>query len=351
MNVAVWMWISVLFSCGGLDDGGKRSVSEELLPLTGKLPLPENGFSNAYADLDGTMWFCSNGGGVFHLDGESFMHYTVKDGLSSDQVFSVISDHHNNLWFGTQNGLTKYDRKELEQIPLPFKDTSGVWLDQVYPTISPNAVHSLAADDLGNLWIGTAGGGAYRYDGKEFRSFLAETGRKQEDSLYHNWIPYIEKDNNGYLWFASMTYGGVTCYDGTEFRHFLIEDGLTDNQVRTIYCDRSGNIWIGFNGNRNSGLTMYDGTSFKSYYVEDGLCNKRIRAIFEDREGTIWLGTGLGNVCVFDGQQFSEFNYEGKTFSDVLFIIGDQEDNIWFGGKYGIWKYDGEILTEIATNE
>ena len=44
-------------------------------------------FSNAYADLDGTMWFCSNGGGVFHLDGESFMHYTVKDGLSSDQVF------------------------------------------------------------------------------------------------------------------------------------------------------------------------------------------------------------------------------------------------------------------------
>ena len=75
-------------------------------------------FSNAYADLDGTMWFCSNGG-VFHLMVESFMHYTVKDGLSSDQVFSVISDHHNNLWFKTQNGLTKYDRTELEQIPIP----------------------------------------------------------------------------------------------------------------------------------------------------------------------------------------------------------------------------------------
>ena len=116
--------------------------------------------------------------------------------------------------------MTKYDRTELEQIPLPFRDTSGVWLDQVYPTISPNAVHSLAADDLGNLWIGTTGGGAYRYDGKRIQIILLETGRKQEDSLYHNWIPYIEKDNNGYLWFASMTYGGVTCYDGTEFRHF-----------------------------------------------------------------------------------------------------------------------------------
>ena len=59
----------------------------------------------------------------------------------------------------------------------------------------------------------------------------------------------------------------------------------------------------------------------------------------------------MGNLCVFDGQKFSEFKYDGQTFSDVLFILGDSENNIWFGGVNGIWKYDGQIVTEITTNK
>lgn len=312
--------------------------------------LPENGFSNGLVDKDGTLWFSSNGGGIYHYDGKSYKNYTEKDGLSSNQVFSMVSDFKNNLWFGTQNGLTKYDRKQFEHIPLPFQDTTSVWLDKVYPTLNPNAVHSLATDNNYNLWIGTAGGGAYKYDGENFKSYLTEIGRKQEDGLYHNWIPFIRKDNQGNMWFASMTYGGVNRFDGIEFTRFLKKDGLSDNQVRTIYCDKSGNIWMGFNGNRNSGLTVYDGKTFKTYSVEDGLCNQRIRAIFEDKNGDLWLGAGLGNLCVYDGQKFTEFNHRGQTFSDILFIIGDLREAIWFGGKNGIWKFDGQTLFEITTN-
>jgi ligand-binding sensor domain-containing protein len=177
------------------------------------------------------------------------------------------------------------------------------------------------------------GAGAYCYDGKSFKSYLTEIGQKQEDSLYHNWIPFIRKDNKGNMWFASMTHGGVSQFDGKEFTQYLIKDGLSEDQVRTIYCDKTGKIWFGFNGNRNSGLTVYDGSSFKTYSVEDGLCNKRIRAIYEDKNGNLWLGADLVNLCIFDGQKFSEFNYNGQTFSDVLFILGDLEDNIWFGGE------------------
>jgi ligand-binding sensor domain-containing protein len=220
----------------------------------------------------------------------------------------------------------------------------------VYPTINPNAVHSLAMDTHNRLWIGTAGGGAYRYDGTTFKSYLTEIGKKQEDSLYHNWIPFIRRDNKGNMWFASMTHGGINRFDGTTFTQFLTKDGLSDNQVRTIYCDKSNNIWIGFNGNRNSGLTVYDGKTFKTYSLEDGLCNKRIRAIIEDKNGNFWLGAGKGNLCIFDGHTFSEFTYNGRTFSDVLFIFCDLEDNIWFGGRHGIWKYDGKTVTEITAS-
>ncbi|MEI2675765.1 MAG: two-component regulator propeller domain-containing protein [Chitinophagaceae bacterium] len=326
-----------------------ESLLTEKVPEEIKISLPEQGFFNGYLDIDGTLWFTSNSG-VYHFDGENFKNYTKQEGLSSNRVFSIVADNKNNLWFGTQNGLDKYDRKQFEHIPIPFQDTTGVWLDKVFPIINPNAVHALATDNNNNLWIGTGGGGAYCYDGENFKSYLTKIGQKQDDSLYHNWIPFIRKDNNGNMWFASMTHGGVNRFDGKEFTQYFIKDGLSDSQVRTIYCDKSGKVWIGFNGNRNSGLTVYDGKSFKTYSVEDGLCNQRIRAIFEDTNGDIWLGADLGNLCIFDGQIFSEFNYRGQTFSNVLFILSDLKNNIWFGGSNGIWKYDGAILTKMTSS-
>lgn len=350
-NITLLVLSIVLLSCKRQVKDKKNLLTKQEVIAPNKIPVPENGFSSGLMDIDGTIWFGSNGGGIYHFDGKTYKNYTEKDGLISNQIFSIVSDNENNLWFGTQLGLLKFDRKQFKHIPLPYQDTTSIWLDQVYPTINPNAVHSLATDNNNNLWIGTAGGGAFQYREKIFKDYLTEIGRKQEDSLYHNWIPFIRKDNKGNMWFASMTYGGVNRFDGKEFTQFLKKDGLSDNQVRTIYCDKSGNIWIGFNGNRNSGLTVYDGKTFKSYSLKDGLCNKRIRAIFEDKNGNLWLGAGLGNLCVFDGQKFSEFNYNGQTYSDVLFILGDSEDSIWFGGRNGIWKYDGQTVTEITTNK
>lgn len=350
-NIPLLILVSTFISCKGQVKNDKPSSDDEKVIEVIKFPVPKNGFSNAYLDKDGTIWFSSNGGGIYHYDGKAFKNYTEENGLSSNQVYSITSDHKNNMWFGTQNGLTKYDRKQFEHIPLPYQDTTTGWISTVYPTLSPNAAYALATDNNNNLWIGTGGAGAYCYDGKSFKSYLTEIGQKQEDSLFHNWIPFIRKDNKGKMWFASMTHGGVNQIDGKEMTQYLIKDGLSEDQIRTIYCDKTGKIWFGFNGNRNSGLTVYDNSSFKTYSIEDGLCNQRIRAIYEDKKGNLWLGAGMGNLCIFDGQKFSEFNYNGKTFSDVLFILGDLEDNIWFGGNSGIWKYDGEIVTEMTTKK
>jgi ligand-binding sensor domain-containing protein len=347
-NITLLILSSIFISCNGQVKNEKKSPAVQKALELNKIEVPEYGFSSGLLDNMGNLWFASNGGGVFLFDGKTFTNYTKKNGLSSNQVFSIVSDHKNNLWFGTQNGLVKYNRKQFEHIPLPFQDTTGLWLDKVYPVINPNAVHSLAIDKDHNLWIGSAGGGAYRYDEKNFKSYLTEIGSKYEDSLYHNWIPFIRKDSKGNMWFASMSHGGVSRYDGESFTQFMPKDGLSDDMVRTIYNDKSGKIWFGFNGNRKSGLTVYDGNSFKTYSVEDGLCNKRIRSIYEDKNGNLWLGAGIGNLCVFDGQKFSEFNYNGQTFSDVLFIFGDLKDNIWFGGKNGIWKFDGESVIKMT---
>ncbi len=338
--------VSIVSSCNRqAGNNEKLLIKVEKASEENKIPVPEYGFSNGYVDNDGTLWFSSNGGGVYHYDGKTFKQYTEQNGLSSNRVFAIVSDLKNNLWFGTQNGLTKYDRKQFKHIPLPYRDTLNGW----YPVLSPNAVHALATDKKDNLWIGTAGGGAYFYDGKKFKSYLTEIGRKQEDSLYHNWIPFIRKDNDGNLWFASMTHGGVNRFDGKKFTQFLPIDGLSDTQVRTIFCDKSGKLWFGFNGSRKSGLTYYDGKTFTSLTEKDGLCNTNIQAIYEDKNGRIWLGSGRGNICLYDGKQFIEFKAkEGRKFDRINFIIEDNIGNIWFGGKNGLWKYDGETVTQIT---
>lgn len=64
-------------------------------------------------------------------------------------------------------------------------------------------------------------------------------------------------DSKGNLWFTSNG-GGVFFFDGNIFTNYTKKDGLSDNQVRTIFCDKLGKIWFGFNGNRSSGPFMME---------------------------------------------------------------------------------------------
>ena len=122
-------------------------------------------------DKEGILWLGTNNG-VYSYDGIFFTKFSVENGLCNNQVLAIIEDAEGNLWFGTDDGLCRYDRKTFTHIPIPFSDTSSVWLDKVYPIINPNAVHALAQDKKGNIWIGTGGAGVYRYDGEQFNSFL-----------------------------------------------------------------------------------------------------------------------------------------------------------------------------------
>ena len=118
---------SLFIACNGQIKNNKQLLDVEKVTEVTKIPLPKNGFSNGYLDIDGTLWFTSSSG-IYHFDGKTYKNYTMKDGLSSNQVFSIVSDHKNNLWFGTQTGLVKYNRQQFEHIPLPYQDTTTGWI-------------------------------------------------------------------------------------------------------------------------------------------------------------------------------------------------------------------------------
>ena len=204
--------------------------------------------------------------------------------------------------------------------------------------LKSGVINCMIQDKSGNLWIGTAGDGVSRYDGKSFTHYTEAEG------LSNNFVWSMLEDQNANLWFGTFS-GGVTRFDGKLFTHFTKKEGLSHNNVMSILQDKSGNIWFG----TSSGVNKYDGKSFTQFNVTEGLSDGNILSLCEDRQGNLWLGTGAG-VNMYDGKSFTRFT-EAKDLS-VPSILEDQSGNLWFSVyDSGVYKYDGKTFTHFTQSE
>jgi ligand-binding sensor domain-containing protein len=301
------------------------------------------------------LWFATVSDGVLRYDGKTLTYFSTKDGLIDNTVAGIAQDRAGNMWFGTHNGVSKYDGKnftnfgEKEGIHGPgckiLVDKNGaIWAgtnDGAFrysdtaltggkagfsefkipnPVIEnpsykwvPGKIWSLIEDSNGNIWFGRDGYGACKYDGNTFTHFT------KKDGLCSNNVSRIIEDNHGNIWFASITSdfpvfikeGGVTMYDGKTFTQFPEQPGLTNNDIYTIYCDKSDNIWIGAIG---VGAYRYSGDSF-ALFKEIDQTNELInyfgiQAILEDSKGILWFGFS-GGLFRFNGKSFVNVTREG----------------------------------------
>ena len=293
-------------------------------------------------DKEGNRWFGTFGDGVFHFDGETFANITQKEGLCNDSIISILEDTLDNLWFGTSDGLCRYDGKTFTHVPIP-------WYDDGDMESNSNHVVCMLLDKKGNIWLGTWGGGAYRYDGKSFSSFLENAGWIYDNGRHYNHISSILEDTLGNIWFTSLSHGGVSRYDGKGITHYTPKDGLSDDMILSSHQDRAGNIWFGA---RDSGLYRYSTTSgrFINYTVADGLIDNCVSDIHEDKLGKLWLVGGRGGECYYDGETFTSFSpQESEKVNIIRILLVDRTGNIWFGGSSGkLWCYDGKRLIDFA---
>lgn len=303
-------------------------------------------------DKEGNMWFTTTKEGVFKYDGKTFTNITVKDGLCSNDVWSVIEDNKGLLWFATAKGLCSYDGFIFVKIPLPQKDAHSVSPETGFPSRQTDVVSTIIQDSKGDYWLGTSASGAYHYDGKTFTSFLKFKGRVHPvDSVYNNCITSIIEDRKGNIWFTSMTHGGISRYDGKSMTHFTTKDGLLGDMIKPSFEDSAGKIWFGSIQNLKGGISRYDGNSFTNYTKEDGLCDSNVACFYEDESGKIWIGTGDG-VCYYEEGIFTPFDNNGQSLGDIRFIIEDKEGNMWFGGRYStLYRFNGKKLEDFTNKK
>jgi ligand-binding sensor domain-containing protein len=184
-------------------------------------------------DKNGLIWVGSIGG-VCHFDGEKFIPFSLPDSkvengkpmLSYNLVFKIIEDRNGTMWFATDgNGIFKYNNRKFTHLT-----TKNGLVD--------NNTADILEDSHGNIWIGTMYGGMSKFDGKTYTNFTKDVVIAGEETYN------LYEDSQGNIWFTAEGYG-VYRYDGNHFKQFTTEDGLTSNVTQSILEDKKGQVWFG----------------------------------------------------------------------------------------------------------
>jgi ligand-binding sensor domain-containing protein/serine phosphatase RsbU (regulator of sigma subunit) len=236
----------------------------------------------------------------------------------------------------------------VQPIPVPataprFKDAaiSNIQYLDVEQGLSSSFVRSLLFDMSGNLWMGTIGGGATRYDGSSFTPFTERNG------LTNNTVLAMIQDKKGRIWFGTEG-GGACCYDGKIMWRFTKDEGMSDNTILSICEDSEGKIWFGTNG---GGVCVYNGKSITTYDESMGLNSNTVRSIIQDSKGEMWFGTNGWGACRFNGKTFTYFGMGAGLNSKIIHsIIEDSKGNIWFAtDDGGVNIFDGKTVKYLTS--
>jgi ligand-binding sensor domain-containing protein len=250
---------------------------------------------------------------------QEWVTYTSRDGLAGDIVMAVAVDSEQNLWFGTQSGLNKFDGTDW----ITYHADDGL----VYDYVS-----SIAFDGLGNAWIGTSMG-VSKFDGKFWQSYTIA------DGLADNQVKSVLVDKKGNLWFG--TWKGVSHFDGKRWETYNSQNVLKANWVWSIAEDQNGDLWFAVYG---GGVSRFDGVNWTTYTPDDGLAHLKVISVAIDKKGDKWFGTEGGGVSRFDGKNWTTYTIaDGLASNVVTSVVIDQGGTVWFGTSAGsIHSFDGE---------
>ncbi len=340
------------FSCGNRESSPSSPPSSSTSAETATMDFPldvhrrfPKGFDSAitsvFQDSKGAYWFGSQKSGVARFDGQGFRVFSVEDGLAGTQVRTIQEDREGTLWFGTSNGISRYDGKTLKTL-VPDMQSQENW--------------SMAA---GDLWFAAGNqAGVYRYRGEQLQ-YLAfpETNKWNEDKVFHTTGIALGKE--GGLWFA--TYSGVFGYDGTTVTLFddaQVErtEGTGPLHIRSVFEDSRGRLWIGNNG---LGVLLIDGGATIDFSKKLGLVPplsgrngdlsprgslEHVFTIEEDRLGHIWFGDRDTGAWEYDGKTMKNYSVdEGLPSSMVHDIYRDKRGELLFALANGsVYQFNGK---------
>lgn len=290
--------------------------------LTDKEGLSNNNVRSIIQDKSGNYWFGTSGGGVCNYFGKQFTNYDRASGLGGDYIYSIFRDSKKRLWIGTgDNGVSVYDTSKFSS----YNSLNGFI----------NAkVKTIAEDDLGKIYFGTEGQGAFVFDGIQFIPI---------EGLAKKFIRSIIKDKDGNIWFAtagSGLYKLILNEEAPRMINITTKDGLLHNRVICLHYDKQGRLWYGTEDN-GIGYLQDDKVQKLVITTKKGLRSNSIRCLTEDKSGYLWVGTvgyGISSFPLYQGD-YKVSNYDhtnGLTSSNIYLLTIDNDNNLIVGTETGL---------------
>ena len=267
-----------------------------------------------------------------------FERINIDQGLSQSSINCILQDSRGFMWFGTQDGLNRYDGYNF----IVYKRSS---LDTF--SISSNWITSLFEDETGVIWIGTQGGGLNRFDRitEKFTAYVNDPA--DPFSLVNNDVRSVYQDKAGTYWVGTAE--GVCSFNKQTGKFKLVRGvkGIESAFVSTIFEDHRGDIWFGTQGAGIFKLVKERGASVIINYTHkpdfaNSLNNNFVNTVFEDKNKVIWVGTagGLNKQLTAESGSFVTFRHDDKnpaslSFDRVQTIFEDRLGILWIGTDGG----------------
>jgi PAS domain S-box-containing protein len=285
----------------------------------------------------------------------AFERLSLKEGLSQSSVYCIFQDSRGFLWFGTEDGLNRYDGFEFAIYKNEPDDPFS---------LSYSHIKSVVEDSLGDLWIGTFGGGLNRYDTRTERFFSFRADPENENSLSDDFINSVHEDKDGSLWIGTENGLNRLSPDRSTVTRFFNRAVLRKQpgfRVNVIRSDNEGLLWLG----TDSSLIRFDPEDYEHVFYPSSMAGgknsgpSRILAILEDSRGRNWIGTDSG-LAYFDDEKgafIPEITASGResgvSQSRILSLHEDRTGTVWIGTDgSGLIAFDPETgtFTKMAHN-
>jgi len=326
---------------------------------------------------------------------EYFKSGNKSNNISNNSVNCFFEDNEYNIWFGTERGLNKYDKKtdkiyqyfyscnnndeqkKINQITsiaqlndsVLFIGSSGGFLSF---NINTNLFHSfknhpfykkhklssaitrILKDSFGNFWIATYGKGLIFYNSNTLKFELHKKNNQDPNSLSGNFINSLFIDNSSTLFVGIYGNG----FNTTKISSYSIElfkeetsiaNSLSDSHLKHVFCQDNNTIWL---GTFSKGLEKFNPNTKKfTHYPFNQFSNKSVGVVFQhvrpENKNNIWIGT-IGQGLLLFNHKTGEYlqykkneNQNSISSNKIYWLTKNNPDYLWIGTfGHGLDKLD-----------
>lgn len=248
-----------------------------------------------------------------------FNHYQVENGLSNNAVLCSVQDKDGFMWFGTRDGLNRFDGYNFRHFYADAESENG---------LGSNFIHSIAVSRDNQLWIGTDQG-VYIFDPRtELFTNLPEVRTRE--------IIKIEEDSFGNIWFIANN--ELFCYE-IEIKKLEQKTYRKEYVVSSFGFDNNKQVWIGA-GKKLIALNTQD---VHSLPIASTITTE-IKELFVDKHNNIWMGTSKEGLF--------KYNSKKQTIKQVIAspsplnplyirdVLQFNDTSLWIGSEAGLIIYN-----------